>query len=47
VGSSFHELGLAIDVGDAWKDVKRYLNKYGFVNGLKDDMGHFSVGELS
>lgn len=46
-GYSFHELGMAVDVGDAWKDVKPYMNKYGFVNGLKNDMGHFSVGELS
>lgn len=47
VGYSFHELGLAIDVGDSWKEVKPYLNKYGFINGLPDDMGHFSIGELS
>ena len=46
-GYSFHELGMAVDVGDSWKDVKPYLNKYGFINGLKNDMGHFSVGELS
>lgn len=46
-GYSFHELGMAVDVGDSWKDVKPYLNKYGFINGLANDMGHFSVGELS
>ena len=46
-GSSFHELGMAVDVGNAWKEVKPYLNRYEFINGLKDDMGHFSVGELS
>jgi len=46
-GYSFHELGMAVDVGDSWKEVKPYLNKYGFINGLANDMGHFSVGELS
>lgn len=46
-GYSFHELGMAVDVGNAWKEVKPYMNKYGFINGLANDMGHFSVGELS
>ena len=46
-GYSFHELGMAVDVGNSWKEVKKYMNKYGFINGLANDMGHFSVGELS
>lgn len=46
VGSSFHERGLSIDVSN-WKEAAPYLSKYGIVNGLKGDMGHFSMGELN
>jgi hypothetical protein len=46
-GYSFHEVGMAVDVGEGWRDYKPYLNKYGFINGLEGDMGHFSIGEIS
>lgn len=45
-GHSFHEKGLALDVTN-WKEAAPYLKRYGLVNGLKDDMGHFSVGEMN
>lgn len=45
-GKSFHEKGLAVDVTN-WKEAAPYLAKYGVVNGLKDDMGHFSIGEMN
>jgi hypothetical protein len=43
-GHSFHEKGLAIDVTN-WKEAQPYLRKYGLVNDLPDDRGHFSYGE--
>lgn len=46
VGTSFHEMGLAVDVTN-WKEAQPYLEKYGVVNGIKNDMGHFSMGELN
>ena len=45
-GSSFHEKGLAIDVTN-WQEAAPFLAKYGVVNGLPDDMGHFSMGEMN
>lgn len=45
-GTSFHEKGLAADITN-WKEAAPYLSKYGIVNGLKDDMGHFSLGEMN
>lgn len=45
-GHSYHERGLAVDVTN-WKEAQPYLEKYGVVNGLKGDMGHFSMGELN
>ena len=45
-GQSFHEKGLAVDIAN-WKESAPYLAKFGLVNGLKDDMGHFSVGEMN
>lgn len=45
-GKSFHEKGLAIDVSN-WKEAQPYLKKFGLVNGLKGDMGHFSLGEMN
>lgn len=45
-GKSFHEMGLALDIAN-WQDAAPYLKKYGLVNGLKNDMGHFSFGELN
>lgn len=45
-GHSFHERGLAIDVTN-WKEAEPYLRKYGLVNDLPDDRGHFSFGETN
>lgn len=45
-GQSFHEKGLAIDVTN-WQAAVPYLKKYGVVNGLAGDMGHFSMGEMN
>ncbi len=45
-GRSFHEKGLALDIGN-WKEAAPYLKRYGLINGLKDDMGHFSIGEMN
>lgn len=44
-GKSFHEKGLAVDVTN-WKEAEKYLRKYGLVNELADDKGHFSFGEF-
>lgn len=44
-GKSFHEKGLAIDVSN-WKEAQVYLRKYGLLNELSDDRGHFSLGEF-
>lgn len=45
-GKSFHEKGLAVDVTN-WKEAEPYLRKYGFLNELPDDKGHFSFGEFT
>jgi hypothetical protein len=45
-GKSFHEKGLAVDVTN-WQEAQKYLNKYGLVNPMSDDKGHFSYGEFS
>jgi len=45
-GSSFHEKGLAVDVQN-YQEAAPYLKKYGITNGLEDDMGHFSMGEMN
>lgn len=44
-GSSFHEKGMAIDVTN-WKEAQEYLRKYGLMNALPDDRGHFSINEF-
>jgi len=43
---SFHQSGNAVDISN-WQEAKPYLNKYKLKNELKDDPGHFSVGETS
>lgn len=45
-GSSFHEKGLAIDVTN-WQEAEPFLRRFGFLNNLADDKGHFSVGEFT
>ena len=45
-GKSFHEKGLAIDITN-WKESEQYLRRYGLLNKLKDDKGHFSMGEFA
>lgn len=45
-GQSFHNLGLAVDITN-YPAAAPYLKKYGIVNGLQGDMGHFSRGELN
>lgn len=45
-GKSFHQKGLAMDIKN-WKEAAPYLKKYGIVNGLENDMGHFSIGEMN
>ena len=45
-GKSFHEKGLAVDVTN-WQAAQPYLRKYGLLNNLPDDRGHFSWGEWS
>jgi hypothetical protein len=45
-GRSFHEKGLAIDVQN-WKEAEQFLRKYGLLNELDDDKGHFSIGEFN
>lgn len=44
-GKSFHETGNAIDVTN-WKEAQPYLNKYGLLNPMANDKGHFSYGEF-
>ena len=44
-GKSWHEKGLAIDVTN-WQAAQPYLRKYGLLNSLPDDKGHFSFGEF-
>ena len=46
VGTSFHEMGLAVDVSN-WEEAQPYLEQFGIVNGLEGDMGHFSMGEMN
>jgi len=43
-GTSFHEKGQAVDVTN-WQEAQTFLRKYGLVNDLPDDRGHFSYGE--
>lgn len=45
-GKSFHEKGLAVDITN-WKEAEPYLRKYGLINALPDDRGHFSFGEFT
>jgi hypothetical protein len=45
-GTSFHEKGLAIDVTN-WQEAEKYLRKYGLVNPMSNDKGHFSYGEFT
>ena len=45
-GTSFHEKGLAVDVTN-WQAASPYLAKFGIVGGLKNDMNHFSMGEMN
>lgn len=45
-GKSFHEKGLAVDVSN-WKEAEPYLRKYGLLNNLADDKGHFSFKEFA
>lgn len=44
-GKSFHEKGLAIDVTN-WQEAERFLRAVGLINELRDDKGHFSIGEF-
>ena len=44
-GKSFHETGNAFDVTN-WQKAEPYLRKYGLVNPMADDKGHFSIGEF-
>ena len=47
-GTSFHETGLAVDLpGNLVNKAKPFLAKYGIVNGLAGDLGHFSRGEMN
>lgn len=46
-GYSFHQIGMAVDVGNNWKSYAPFLRKYGFKNSLPNDRGHFSIGEFS
>ena len=45
-GTSFHEFGLAIDVTN-WEEAEPFLKLFGFRNDLKEDKGHFSIGEFA
>lgn len=45
-GQSFHEKGMAIDVTN-WHVAEPYLRRYGLVNDLADDKGHFSYLETN
>lgn len=45
-GQSYHQSGMAIDMGPNWKAYEPYLRRYGFRNDLADDRHHFSVGEF-
>ncbi len=45
-GKSYHEKGLAVDIAN-YQKAAPYLAQYGVVNGLSDDMGHFSIGEMN
>lgn len=44
-GKSFHEIGQAIDVQN-WKEAQPFLRAEGFLNPLKNDEVHFSIGEF-
>jgi hypothetical protein len=49
VGRSFHEAGLALDLGN-WHDSQRYMIEAGFVGGcygIEEDMVHYSIDEIS
>ena len=45
-GKSFHEKGLAVDVTN-WEEAEPFLRRFGFMNELADDKGHFSIGEFT
>ena len=44
-GKSFHERGQAIDVQN-WQAAEPFLRAQGFLNPLKNDKVHFSIGEF-
>lgn len=47
-GKSFHQTGLAIDIPeDVARKAEQYLRKYGLVNDVPNDYGHFSMGETN
>ena len=45
-GRSFHEKGMAIDVTN-WREFEPFARRYGLVNDLADDRGHFSYLETN
>ena len=45
-GQSFHEKGMAIDVTN-WREFEPFARRYGLVNDLPDDRGHFSYLETN
>ena len=45
-GQSFHEKGMAIDVTN-WREFEPFARRYGLVNDLADDRGHFSYLETN
>ncbi len=48
-GSSFHETGMAVDIGN-WREAQSFLIDAGFVGGcygIEEDLVHYSIGELT
>jgi hypothetical protein len=48
-GGSFHETGMALDVGN-WRDAQKFMIEAGFVGGcygIEEDLVHYSIGEIT
>jgi hypothetical protein len=48
-GMSFHETGMAVDVGN-WQDAQKFMIDAGFVGGcfgIEEDLVHYSINEIT
>jgi hypothetical protein len=49
VGMSFHETGMAVDLGN-WQDAQKFMIEAGFVGGcygIEEDLVHYSINEIT